>query len=1075
MKTATSTVLNSDQRRFLDAQTQRARAAAQRAAADALRALAVGELSRPSYLSDEQNKLRLALRDKGRQLGDDTLQAAVPPTNLIHDVAYEQWHRLLFARFLEVNGLLRHPEFRDIPLSLEDCGDLAPDLDEPDEWAVAARFASEILPGVFRLNDPAVQVRFAAEHRNALEQLLLGIPAEVFTTEDALGWVYQFWQSAEKKRVNDSGVKIGGADLSPVTQLFTENYMVRFLLENSLGAWWASQHPESPLVDSWIYLRRNDDGSPATGSFGDWPERAADVTVMDPCCGSGHFLVAMFGMLWRMRAEEEELSTADAQDAVLRDNLHGLELDPRCVQIATFNVVLDAWKSSGGWRQLPTPNIACSGVAARDSVEDWHRGSGTDDAGIRDVLSRLHELFVSADDYGSLLDPRRVAASASGIGQDLFGVEWENVAVILEGQHGRLDPAAGVLGASISSMASSASMLSKHYDLCATNVPYRSRVSLSERILKFIDSYHIDAGGDLATAFVDRCMRLAKTCAIVTPQSWLFQPWYTTFRKRLLEQAGWRLLARLGSGAFSQIGGEVVNVALVVADSQTIEAKDAFAYLDLQAIKGSAEKASASRSQAIELYSQSDMLGNPDARVARPSPGTHVLLADRADSSQGICTGDYPRFGRNFWELPTIAGGWEKQQSTVKLPTMYGGREWILLWEGGDGTLRDYVRARLGEGREGSWIRGIDLLGKRGVVISQSGNLKPTLYNGELLDNNAAAIVPADEADLPALWAFSSSDEYRQLVRNIDSALKVTNQTLVKVPFDVERWREEASLAGPIPEPWSNDPTQWLFLGRPEDSTAPLQVAVARLLGYGWPDQEPDELDRFADRDGIAALQSLPREPDLATRLRELLAAAYGEEWSSSVERKLVVDSGGKNGRLEDWLRDVFFTQHVKIFGNRPFLWHIWDGRKDGFSAILNYHKFGRQNLEKLTFTYLGAWIERQHHEVAANQAGADARLAAAEALQTKLKLILEGAPPYDVYVRWKQPHEQPIGWNPDHNDGVRLNIRPFIEAGILRTKINVHWKKDRGANLDGSERLNDLHPTLDERRTARRQAEIAE
>lgn len=92
----------------------------------------------------------------------------------------------------------------------------------------------EILPGVFRLADPAVQVRFAAEHRNALERLLLGIPAEVFTTEDALGWVYQFWQTAEKKRVNDSGVKIGGAELPPITQLFTENYMVRFLLENSL-------------------------------------------------------------------------------------------------------------------------------------------------------------------------------------------------------------------------------------------------------------------------------------------------------------------------------------------------------------------------------------------------------------------------------------------------------------------------------------------------------------------------------------------------------------------------------------------------------------------------------------------------------------------------------------------------------------------------------------------------------------------------------------------------------------------------------------------------------------------------
>ncbi len=215
MTTATITVLNSGQRRFLDAQTQRARVAAERAAEDALRALAVGEPSRPPYLSDVHNKLRLALREKARQLGDDTSRAGLPLTNLVRDVAYEQWHRLLFARFLEVNGLLRHPEYRDIPLSLEDCADLAPDLGEPDAWAVAARFASEILPGVFRLADPAVQVRFAAEHRNALERLLLEVPADMFTTEDALGWVYQFWQTAEKKRVNDSGARSAGLTCLP--------------------------------------------------------------------------------------------------------------------------------------------------------------------------------------------------------------------------------------------------------------------------------------------------------------------------------------------------------------------------------------------------------------------------------------------------------------------------------------------------------------------------------------------------------------------------------------------------------------------------------------------------------------------------------------------------------------------------------------------------------------------------------------------------------------------------------------------------------------------------------------------
>lgn len=277
----------------------------------------------------------------------------------------------------------------------------------------------------------------------------------------------------------------------------------------------------------------------------------------------------------------------------------------------------------------------------------------------------------------------------------------------------------------------------------------------------------------------------------------------------------------------------------------------------------------------------------------------------------------------------------------------------------------------------------------------------------------------------------------------------------------------------PLPKPYSDDPTQWLFTGDPMGSLHPLQVAVARLLGYRWPENHSDSLVRFADGDGIAALQSLPGEPDLATRLRQVLAEAYGDTWSSTLERTLVTEAGGKNGRLEDWLRDTFFAQHVKVFDNRPFLWHIWDGRKDGFSAIVNYHRLDHRTLEKLTFTSLGAWIERQKHEVAAGRAGADVRLAAAETLQEKLKLILDGAPPYDVYVRWKGLHQQPIGWNPDLDDGVRLNIRPFVTAGVLRSKVNVHWKKDRGTNADGSERINDLHPTLEERREARRHAEV--
>lgn len=1079
MTTVTTKVLNSDQRRFLDAQTQRARAAAQRAADDTLRALAVAEPSRPGYLSDEQNRLRLALRDKARQLGDDTARGGAPLTNLVHDVAYEQWHRLLFARFLEVNGLLRHPEYSEISLSLEDCSDLASDLGEPDAWAVAARFASEILPGVFRLTDPAVQVRFAAEHRDALERLLLDIPSEVFTTEDALGWVYQFWQTAEKKRVNESGVKIGGADLSPVTQLFTENYMVRFLLENSLGAWWAARHPESVLSDGWEYLRRNEDGTPAAGSFSDWPERAADVTVMDPCCGSGHFLVALFGMLWRMRAEEEGLTEVDAQDAVLRDNLHGLELDPRCTQIATFNVALEAWKQ-GGFRELPTPQVACSGVPVRTTREEWLAQAGEDQE-LSKILGGLHGLFRDADTLGSLITPRSADLDGALFGSDMgIGASWAQVRLALGEVLKRERHDTTVLGHTATDVVIAAELLARGYTLVATNPPYLQRNAMDTSLSRYLDEAYPAAKSDIATAFIERCLALVGvggTVAVVSPQNWLLLGSYEKFRRKLLRRHQFDAVARLGSGAFRQITGEVVKVSLSILSGRTAQSDHRIMGMLANRSVGADVKAEMLMHGHVMYPKQADQLRNPDARITLTRIEPASLMAGLADGVAGIQTGDYPRFGRLFWERPMPHPDWEFQQSTVRTTTLFGGRQHILWWEGGAGRFHDFVAERLGEWGVGAWIRGVGLGGKRGVAVSQMGSLPVTIYTGDLFDNNTAVILPKEPKDLAAIWAYCSSTEFAEDVREIDDKMNVTNATLVKVAFDRARWQKVAEESYPhgLPSPHSDDPTQWLFEGQFASSTHPLQVAVARLLGYRWPNQAADALDAYADADGIVALQSLPGEADATTRLRALLADAYGSEWSGSLERKLVIEAGGKNGRLEDWLRDSFFAQHVKVFNNRPFLWHIWDGRKEGFSAIVNYHRLDRRTLEKLTFTVLGAWIDRQKHEARAERPGADARLAAAEELQHRLQLILEGAPPHDIYVRWKSMAEQAIGWAPDLDDGVRLNIRPFITAGVLRSKVNVHWKKDRGTNPDGSERHNDLHPTLEERRAARRGAEAAE
>jgi len=205
--------------------------------------------------------------------------------------------------------------------------------------------------------------------------------------------------------------------------------------------------------------------------------------------------------------------------------------------------------------------------------------------------------------------------------------------------------------------------------------------------------------------------------------------------------------------------------------------------------------------------------------------------------------------------------------------------------------------------------------------------------------------------------------------------------------------------------------------------------------------------------------------------VQEFLVAAFGQMWSPAKPRELLEQAGSTKKNLSDWLRDEFFKQHCALFANRPFIWHIWDGQRDGFSALVNYNRLDRKTLEKLTYSYLGQdWVERQRAEVSRRGHRAQARLSAALGCNESWRGSLT-VKRHTTLRTLEATHEQPIGWEPDLNDGVRLNVRPFFEAGVLRAPFNVHWRTDRGKNPDGSERENDKHLKLAEKLDVRRRA----
>jgi hypothetical protein len=1078
--------LASNLRKTLENTVGDARDKAERGARDALTALAVGASEPFSSMSDEERKLRNRLRAHGRQLGDqrDPQKGTQNIERLVREMAYEHWHRMLFARFLAENQLLIEPT-SGVAISLDECEELAAE-EGTDLWGLAAQFAQEMLPQIFRVDDPVLAAKLPLETRQQLQGLVAGLEVEVFTASDSLGWTYQFWQTKRKKEVNDSGVKIGADELSPVTQLFTEDYMVDFLLDNTLGAWHAGKvlaanpqlaataKSEEELREavslpgcSWSYLRfiQSEEGlwMPAAGTFDGWPKTAAELKCLDPCMGSGHFVVAMFERLVALRVAEESVDDAEAVSEVIQSNLFGLEIDPRCTQIGAFNLALAAWRRTGH-RRLPPMSLACSGLVPNAGETEWLSLAG-DNERIRNGMRKLFHLFAKAAVLGSLVNPRDREA-------DLLVAGFQDLQPLLEQALAKEkeDEASQEMAVTACGLAKAASILSEQFTLVATNVPYLGRGKQGKILKDYCEKAHAHAKADLATCFIERCFGASiagGTTALISPQNWWFLPSYRRFRSDFISHKKIRLAATLGEEAWQSFGDRGPITTLLISDKAIPPESHRKLGIDALAKKSIALKIRELQSGNIKSIDQSRQLQNPDSRIMLSELDGSELLSNYAVSFQGIKTGDDDRARRRIWEFPKAMKRWRLYQGSVESTREFGGLDSLLEWVDDGNTL-----ARK---------QGIGAWGKRGVMVSQMRNLDVAIYFGEAFDSNASPIVPKDEKDLAAIWSFCRSATYAEAVRKVDHSLKPTNKSLVQVSFDLDHWRKVAIEEYPhgLPSPHSDDPTQWLFNGHPVGADQPLHVSVARLVGYLWPRQTgssfpdcpalaPDGLSAMVDDDGIVCLSPARGEAGAADRLRNLLAAAFGDDWSNSKERELLLETAvafdvkRTATDLGDWLRQNFFAEHCKLFQSRPFIWQIWDGNPNGFSALVNYHMLaapngqGRKTLELLTYTYLGDWIDRQKLDQAEGVNGADDRLAAALDLQIQLKKILDGEPPYDIFVRWKPLQQQAIGWNPDINDGVRLNIRPFLSAqlrkggkagaGILRAKPGtIKWAKDRG------------------------------
>ncbi|MDR1036703.1 MAG: hypothetical protein LBT40_09060 [Deltaproteobacteria bacterium] len=1104
---------DSSLQRDLDKAVESGYSNAKKAARDELGRLGVNDLSPPPELTCEEIDFRLRLRRHGRRLGDAFDGGDKGMERLLDEATYERFHRVLFARHLAERGILvRRAGEGAESVSLDECGRMAGDTGEPDDWSVAARLAEEMLPEIFLPESPASLLAIPKKRREKMQKGLARMPRRVVMPSDSLSYVFHEWRNTYdhmSERYDRS------RDWRPaLSQRMTDGDMVRYLLHNSVGAWWAgrqipdelwktassgSEIWESALlegvsIDS-ICLDRGDDGSWTcrSGTFATWPAEMSDFRIIDPCCGSGQFLVTAFKMLVPMRVKADSLSVRDAVDAVLSENVHGLDIDRRCVQLTKFGLMLSAWTypGAGGYRDLPRLNVECSGLPADHTRNDLLGLAGSDER-LGRVVMNLHGLFRESPVLGSLMEP--CLATGSGPA-DLSDLDYA-----LDRLKGKLSEHNSDefrdVALSAFQIVRAASLLSRRYTLVVGNFPNVPASKQPDGLREFCEGRYPESKDDLSTVFVERCLSMIDrggTLAILSPISWLFKDSYEPFRKRLLDLAGRSVQFGQMTRDFESWNDIPVRSALLITSlgkSGTCSPGEIPGLSGQESVISPIEPRGSCRVQDLTTPAAACSALSGELSLGKP-------LNEIVTVQAGTESGDDARFRRFFWEFPRVytEAGWRLFQAPTEGTIHYGGRSDLIRLTReklAQARHRGTVRYR----RATPWYTDREESRAVGVAVSLTGNRQATLYTGDLHSSDVVVLIPRDVKNLAPLWCCCSSLEFEKHLQGTMNTKKFSDKELLSVPFDSYRWEGRAwsEYDAWLPFPYSDDPTQWTFHGHPFESVLwnaerkepvsmhfkrkdinSLQIAVCRVMGYRWPPEIYGDIeldgsqrymtgyfkkdDRMAGAGGILCIPGLPGRQGAVKKVHEFLKKTWGYKWSGQILDNMLKSAGFAGRSLEEWLRDGFFAQHCRMFRERPFIWQVWDGHRSGFSALINCHKLSHKLLETLVDKHLGLWIDMQKKN-ARKIPESKPLLVAAMNLKSRLKTILHGEDPYDIFVRWKSLDQQPVGYRPDISDGVRVNIRPFMTgpdirvkgAGILRDKPDIDWSMDSGKDVPGTD-----------------------
>lgn len=678
-------------------------------------------------------------------------------------------------------------------------------------------------------------------------QAVSALTAEMCQDVEVIGWLYQFY-IAERKAEVFAGFrrnqKAGAAEIPAATQLFTPDWIVRYLVENSVGRLWMLNHPTSRLIEKMDYYVEPSGGETEFLRITE-PEQ---LTVMDPCCGSGHMLTYAFDLLYAIY-EEEGYAPSEIPTQLLTHNLYGTEIDPRAAALAAFALMMKARARQRRFLRDPVlPNIQVIGPVEFNATElDQLAGM----EGSTQADRYFWQSFIHADVLGSLIAPD--AAALPGAKERLASITSDTLDI--SGLYSRAEQ-----------VVVQAEYLSRSYAVVATNPPYMGSSNMGHVLSAWMKKHHPHAKSDLFAAFIERCLKLADAehglVSMITMQAWMFLGSFEKLRRHILCDIPPVTMLHLGERAFDSIGGEVVSTTAFVLEHGR-SADEACEYVRAVAGNSEAEKEHLLR-DALTGASDLRFSARPHTLLALPGARLAYWLSPAmtraftmgkplgkvAEPKVGLQTGDNSRFLRQWFEVSrsrtcfdadsretaaTCGAKWFPYNKGGEYRKWWGNQEHIVNWERDGAELWDF--------RPRSVIRNPDSYFKTAISWSKVSSGSPAFRYypmGFIYDVAGTSIFTNTRSHTLEILGFTNSHTCELMLKAVAPTLNFEVGQIASLPVAENLNSNAVTLADNLVRlsrnDWNAYETSWGFQTSPLIQRARSGGSLHDALECWWQD-----------------------------------------------------------------------------------------------------------------------------------------------------------------------------------------------------------------------------------------------